>query len=182
MLFNIYIHDLPTSDNIQKAWLCRWSGYHAASTNIEGIERRPQSGYGHLGWLGYLAELLQLASNGRLPPLSLAWKAQKYYWHILHNTTTKACLQADFSEDQSTNTWLAASWEQEWESAGPTRIHNYIWDLGDGIEGEDLPCRQWTLLNRLPTGVSCFKSSVKKWALADSATCKCGELRRLLTI
>ncbi|KAJ8361822.1 hypothetical protein AAFF_G00418630 [Aldrovandia affinis] len=36
-------------------------------------------------------------------------------------------------EDLSTNAWLAASWKQEWESAGPSRIHRYIWDPGEGI-------------------------------------------------
>ncbi|KAJ8385631.1 hypothetical protein AAFF_G00184280 [Aldrovandia affinis] len=35
-------------------------------------------------------------------------------------------------EDLSTNAWLAASWKQEWESAGPSRIHRYIWDPGEG--------------------------------------------------
>ena len=74
-----------------------------------------------------------------------------------------------------TSAWLAATWTQEWESAGPSRIHRYIWDPGAGVEGEDLPRRQWTLLNRLRTGVGCFKTSMKKWGLADSATCECGE-------
>lgn len=111
--------------------------------------------------------------GGQLSPLPLAWKAQKYYCDST---------QIDSSEDQSANAWLPASWKQERESTGPTRIHHYIWDLGDLIKGEDPPCRQGTLLNCPPTGVSCFKSSMKKWALADSATCKCGELSRLLTI
>ena len=59
-------------------------------------------------------------------------------------------------EDLSTEAGLAAAWKQEWESAGPTRIHCYIQDLGGGIEGEE-----WTLLNRLRTG--------------SDATAVCGE-------
>ncbi|KAJ8416523.1 hypothetical protein AAFF_G00358110 [Aldrovandia affinis] len=36
------------------------------------------------------------------------------------------------SEDISRDAWLAAAWKQEWESAGPSRVHRYIWDPGDG--------------------------------------------------
>ena len=47
------------------------------------------------------------------------------------------------SEDISRDAWLAAAWKQEWQSAGPSRIHRYIWDPGSGaIGGEDLPRRQ----------------------------------------
>ncbi|CAL8342781.1 unnamed protein product [Arctogadus glacialis] len=57
------------------------------------------------------------------------------------------------TEDLSKDGWLAAAWKQEWERAGPTQIHHYILDPGDGATGDDLPRRQWTLLNRLRTGV-----------------------------
>ena len=124
--------------------------------------------------------------------LNLARKAQTHDWHILHNTTVdtrppnrlksrhpynKAAQEMlrSIPEDLSTSSWLAASWKQEWESAGPSHIHQYIWDPGDGVQGEDLPRRQWTLLNRLRTGVGCFKSAMKKWGLVDSAACQCGE-------
>ena len=33
----------------------------------------------------------------------------------------------------------------------------------------------WTTLNRLRTGVGRYKASMKKWGLADSAACECGE-------
>ncbi|KAI9525407.1 hypothetical protein NQZ68_005953 [Dissostichus eleginoides] len=49
------------------------------------------------------------------------------------------------SEDLSRDAWLAAAWRQEWELAGPSCIHRYIWDPGDGaIGGDDLPRWQWT--------------------------------------
>ena len=43
------------------------------------------------------------------------------------------------------------------------------------MEGEHLPRRHWTLLNRLRTGVGRFKTSMKEWGLAESAACECGE-------
>ncbi|CAM4567709.1 unnamed protein product [Leuciscus chuanchicus] len=124
--------------------------------------------------------------------LALARKAQRYNWHILHNTTTTALpphrlksrhpynkaaqdLLRSIPEDLSTEAWLAAAWKQEWESAGPSRIHRYIYDPGGGLEGEDLPRRQWTLLNRLRTGVGRYKASMRKWGLEDRAVCECGE-------
>ncbi|KAL3052917.1 hypothetical protein OYC64_005443 [Pagothenia borchgrevinki] len=114
-------------------------------------------------------------------------------WHILHNTTTtaallrrlKSCLPFNkaaqeilnsTSEDLSRDAWLAVAWRQEWEIDGPSRIHRYIWDPGDGaIGGDDLPRRQWTTLNHLRTGVGRFETSMKKWGLADSAACECGD-------
>ena len=78
------------------------------------------------------------------------------------------------TEGLSKDGWLAAAWKQEWERTGPTHIHHYILDPGDGTRGDDLPRQQWTLLNRLRTGVGRFKSSMKKWGLADSAACQCG--------
>ena len=123
--------------------------------------------------------------------LALERKAQRHDWHILHNTPTALPLDRltsrhpynkgaqeqlrSIPEDLSTEAWLAATWKQQWESAGPTRIHCYIQDPGDGIKGEELPRRQWTLLNRLRTGVGCFKKSMRKWCLADRAACECGE-------
>ncbi|KAJ8385305.1 hypothetical protein AAFF_G00190210 [Aldrovandia affinis] len=84
-------------------------------------------------------QLLALAGLRReAATLALARKAQKYDWHILHNTTVtpappsrlksrhsynKAAQEMlNFtSEDISRDAWLAAAWKQEWESAGPGR-------------------------------------------------------------
>ena len=117
----------------------------------------------------YLPALAGIAPAGlrrEAATLVLARKAKKHHWHILHNTTTTALppnrlksrqpyskaaqdLLGSIPEDQSTEAWLAAAWKREWESAGPTRTHGYIQDPGGGTRGEELPRRQWTLLNRL---------------------------------
>ena len=56
------------------------------------------------------------------------------------------------------------------------RVHRYVSDPGEGVKGEDLIRKQWTTLNRLrTTGVGRYKASMKKWGLADSAACECGE-------
>ncbi|CAL8233986.1 unnamed protein product [Boreogadus saida] len=103
-------------------------------------------------------------------------KARKHDWHILHDTTETAAplsrlksrhpynkaaqeLLRSTTEDLSKDGWLAAAWKQEWERAGPTQIHHYILDPGDGATGDLLPRRQWTLLNRLRTGVV----QMEKW-------------------
>ncbi|KAL7864055.1 hypothetical protein AOLI_G00154750 [Acnodon oligacanthus] len=124
--------------------------------------------------------------------LTLVRKAEKHDWHILHeapitsaspgrlksrhpyNKAAQEMLQS-IPEDLSRDAWLAATWKQMWEAAGPSRIQRYIRDPGGGVKGEDLLCQLWTLLNRLRTGVGCFESSLKKWGLSDIAACQCGE-------
>ena len=145
-----------------------------------------------VSYLPVLAGIAPAHLRREAATLKLARKAQINNWHILHTATmdtkppnrlksrhpyNKAAqeLLRSIPEDLSTSAWLATTWKQEWESAEPSRMHRYIWDPGAGVEGEDLPRRQWTLLNRLRTGVGCFKTAMKKWGLADSATCECGE-------
>ncbi|KAL7864616.1 hypothetical protein AOLI_G00160360 [Acnodon oligacanthus] len=123
--------------------------------------------------------------------LSLARKAQMYDWHILHkatitlaplgrlksrhpyNKSAQEMLQS-IPEDLSRDAWLAATWRQTWEMAGPSHIQQYIRDPG-GVKEEDLLRHLWTLLNPLRTGVGLFKSSLKKWGLSDRAACECGK-------
>ena len=78
-------------------------------------------------------------------------------------------------EDRSKDAWLAAKWKQEWEASGPTRVHRHVSDPGEGVKGEERSRKPWTTLNRLRTGVGRYRASVKKWGLADSAACECGE-------
>ena len=123
--------------------------------------------------------------------LALARKAQKKDWHLLHNTTTAALptqrlksrqpfnraaqeLLQSAPGDQSTRTWLARAWKRKWEASEPTRLHCYISNPDAGVEGEDLPRQQWTILNRLRTGVGRFKADMKKWGLSERSACECG--------
>ena len=58
---------------------------------------------------------------------------------------------------------------------GNTRTHRHVSDPGEGVKGEDLSRKQLTTLNRLRTGVGRYRASMKKWGLAASAACECGE-------
>ena len=78
-------------------------------------------------------------------------------------------------EDRSKDAWIAATWKQEWEASRPTRVHRHVSDPEEGVKGEELSRKHWTTLNRLRTGVGRYRASKKKWGLADSAACECGE-------
>ncbi|KAM9812655.1 uncharacterized protein ACBT44_011747 [Syngnathus typhle] len=74
-------------------------------------------------------------------------------------------------EDISRDAWLAAAWKQEWEAAGPSLMHCYVWEPGDGaIGGDELPRQQWTTLNRLRTGVGRFNMSSGVWRTVRHAS------------
>ncbi|KAL7843415.1 hypothetical protein AOLI_G00249270 [Acnodon oligacanthus] len=143
-------------------------------------------------YLPVLAGIAPASLRRDAATLTLARKAQKHDWHILHKVTitlappgrlksrhpyNKAAQEMlqSIPEDLFRDAWLAATWKQMWETAGPSRIQQYIRDPGGSVKGEDLPRHLWTLLNRLHTGVSCFKASLKKCGLSDNAACKCGE-------
>ena len=144
-------------------------------------------------YLSVLAGIAPASLRREAATLTLARKAHEHDWHILHETTTKAVplsrlksrhpfsrtaqqMLGTVPEDMSARAWLATAWRREWESAVPSsRMHHHLLDPGDGVQGEHLPRRQWTLLNRLRTGVGRFKMSMKRWGLADSAVCECGE-------
>lgn len=59
--------------------------------------------------------------------------------------------------------------------SGRPRACQQASNLGEVVKREDLPCQQRTLLNRLHTGVGCYKSLMQKWGLKESMACKCGE-------
>ena len=78
-------------------------------------------------------------------------------------------------EDLFRDAWIAAAWKQEWEASGSTRVHRHISDPGEGVKGEDLSRKHWTIQKRQRTGVDRYNASMKKWDLAGSAACECGE-------
>ena len=41
-------------------------------------------------------------------------------------------------EDRSKDAWIAATWKQEWEASGTTRLHRHVLDPGEGVKGEEL--------------------------------------------
>ena len=142
--------------------------------------------------LSVLAGIAPAGLRRKAATLALAWKAVKHDWHILHDTTKNEVppcrlksrkpynkeaqeMLSVIPEDRSKDAWIAATWKQEWEASGPIRVHRYVSDPGEGVKGEDLNRKQWTTLNRLRTGVGRYKASMKKWGLADSAACECGE-------
>ena len=80
--------------------------------------------------------------------------------------------------DRSKDARIAATCKQEWDASGHTRVHRvhrHASDPGEGVNGEYLSRKHWPTLNRLRTGVGRYKASMKKWGLADSAACECGE-------
>ncbi|KAJ8396835.1 hypothetical protein AAFF_G00014340 [Aldrovandia affinis] len=106
---------------------------------------------GRVRWMrAILAGIAPASLRRDAATLALARKAQKYDWHILHKATTtpappcrlksrhpynKAAQEMlqSIPEDLSRDAWLAASWKQTWETAGPSRILRYIRDPGDGL-------------------------------------------------
>ena len=142
--------------------------------------------------LPVLAGIAPAGLKRKAATLALARKAVKYDWHILHDTTKNEVppcrlksrkpynkeaqeMLSVIPEDRSKDAWIAATWKQEWEASGPTRVHRHVSDPGEGAKGEELSRKHWTTLNRLRTGVGRYRASMKKWGLADSATCECGE-------
>ena len=53
---------------------------------------------------------------------------------------------------------------------GPIRLHRHASDPQEReLKGVDMSIKHWTTLNRLRTEVGRYRSSTKKWGLADSA-------------
>ena len=151
--------------------------------------------------------VFQLSVLAGVPPAGLWWKvatlalarsAVKHDWHILHDTTKNEVpprklkshkpsnkeaqeMRSAIPEDRSKNAWIAATWKQEWEASGPTRVHCHVSDPGEGVEGEDLSRKHWTTLNKLRTGVGRYKASMKTWGMADSAAFEWASQNRQLT-
>ena len=142
--------------------------------------------------LPVLAGIAPAGLRRKAATLALTRKAMKHDWHILHDTTkteVPSCrlksrkpynkeaqeMLSVILEDRSKDASIAATWKQEWEASGPTRVHRHVSKPEEGVKGEDLRRKHWMTLNRLRTGVGRYKASMEKWGLADSAACECGE-------
>ena len=142
--------------------------------------------------LPVLAGIAPAGLRRKAATLALARKAVKDDWHILHDTTKNEVppcrlksrkpynkeaqeMLSVIPEDRSKDAWIVATWKQEWEASGPTRVHRHVSDPEEGVKGEELSRKHWTTLNRLRTGVCRYRASMKKRGLADCAACECGE-------
>ena len=102
-----------------------------------------------------LAGIAPASLRRKAATLALARKAVKHDWHILHDTTKNGVppcrlksrkpynkeahdMLSVIHEDRSKDAWIAATWKQEWEAPGPTRVHRYVSDPGTGVKGEEL--------------------------------------------
>ena len=112
--------------------------------------------------------------------IALARKAVKHDWHILHDKTNNEVppyrlksrtyynkeaqeMLSGIPGDRSKDAWLAATWKQEWEASGPTRIvHRQVSDTGEGVNGDELSRKHWTTLNWLRTGVGRYRAELPR--------------------
>ena len=69
--------------------------------------------------------------------------------------------------------WTNHKWKTEY-CEGASRLHAFVPGTGARPVGMGLPRAAWVKLNRLPTGVGRFHSSMHKWDLAPSPNCECG--------
>ena len=69
--------------------------------------------------------------------------------------------------------WTNHKWKTEYcENA--SRLRTLAPRTGARPVGMDLPLATWVKLNRLPSGVGRFHSSIHKWGFAPSRNCECG--------
>ena len=116
--------------------------------------------------LPVLAGIAHAGLRRKAATLALAWKAVKHDWNILHDTTkteVSPCrlnsrkpnnkeaheMLTVIPEDRSKDAWIVATWKQEWEAPGPTRVHRHVSDPGEGVKGDALSRKHCTTLNGL---------------------------------
>ena len=100
--------------------------------------------------LPVLAGIAPAGLRRKAATLALARKPVKHDWHILHDTTSNEVppcrlksrkpynkeaqeMLSVIPEDRSKDAWLAATWKQEGEASGPTRVHRHVSDPGEGF-------------------------------------------------
>ena len=130
---------------------------------------KAESSHPRLGTESNETRLEHPARHDKVPPCRL--KSRKPY-----NKEAQA-MPSVIPEDRSKDAWIAARGSR---SGNCIRTHPSTSprDPEEGVKGEDLSRKHWSTLNRLRTGVGRYRASMKKWGLADSAACKCGELEQ----
>ena len=108
--------------------------------------------------LPVLAGIASAGQRWKAATLALARKAVNHDWHILHDTTKNEVppcrlksrkpynkeaqeMLSVIPEDRSKDAWIEATWKQEWEASGPTRVHRHVSNPAEDVKGEDL-CRK----------------------------------------
>ena len=69
-------------------------------------------------------------------------------------------------------------WQEDWQTASVVN-NSLVSDPAIQLPGFDLPRRQWSTLNRFRTNQGHCRACHKKWGLADSDLCDCGEVQTM---
>ena len=69
--------------------------------------------------------------------------------------------------------WADHKWSIGWRE-GTSCLHSFFDDVDALPLGMGLPRPAWVRLNRLWTAIGLFRSSMHKWDMASTASCKCG--------
>jgi hypothetical protein len=73
---------------------------------------------------------------------------------------------------------ITARWREDWESALVVNS-SLVDDPAIQLPGFNLPRQQWSLLNRFRTAQGLCKANLKKWGLASSDLCDCGDIQTM---
>ena len=73
---------------------------------------------------------------------------------------------------------IPCQWRDDWSSASVVN-HHLVTDPTIHPPGFDLPRRQWSTLNRFRTAQGHCAACHKRWGMADSDLCPCGEVQTM---
>lgn len=69
-------------------------------------------------------------------------------------------------------------WQEDWQTASVVN-NSLVSDPAIQLPGFDLPRRQWSMLNRFRTDQGHCRACHKRWGLASSDLCDCGEVQTM---
>jgi hypothetical protein len=73
---------------------------------------------------------------------------------------------------------ITSRWREDWKSASVANNH-LVDDPAIRQPGFHLPRRHWSLLNRFRTGQGHCQANLKRWGLATSDLCDCGQIQTM---